>query len=409
MSGVRRTPEILQSSPRMLRGFRLLSRPPHSYIVASITAAVIYAVIFFFMNSRETNHHRHHSRSYWQRLVDVFRSRTPAISVSKASSSISVSDSDANGEDNHDSDGSLDSTLLPPEDSSLPLFVMCVGVAATGKSRWCAEFMAASNAAKSETGVASTTSGGGPSLSAHARVTVLNFVPSLPQQQPHVPPPPSATAAATGNVMDKDAKKPRSPTATASPSSPFRFVRDDSSPHVHVLQQQFTLVSSDDVRRTLTGSINNQFQNDAVWAEISKRVIDSLKSGNNTLLDATNLDTEKRRQFIFNLPPCRLRIKIFHASRSATRSRIAADLKSGVDRAAVPEKVLEIMHRRFPETLLAIQREPWRPFQCGEAGEADSMAAAAAPPSVGRACGRSPPNAQRTPTTPAPPSATAAD
>jgi predicted kinase len=125
---------------------------------------------------------------------------------------------------------------------------------------------------------------------------------------------------------------------------------------------KFTIIHSDEVRAELTGNINDQTQNDLVWATILARVQESLRKGVHTILDATNVDTIRRRTFVNQLPPCRLRLKVFFVKESVAKSRIAKDLKEGKDRSAVPDKVLCFMMKKFKESLIRLPEEGWRTF-----------------------------------------------
>jgi predicted kinase len=124
----------------------------------------------------------------------------------------------------------------------------------------------------------------------------------------------------------------------------------------------FVIVHSDDVRRELTGDINDQSQNDAVWAEVLLRVQAALAAGTHTILDATNVDTIRRRTFVKQLPPCRKRVKMLFVGERVARGRIARDLREGKSRSAVPDKILSAMQKKFSESLLTLPHEGWRPF-----------------------------------------------
>ena len=129
-----------------------------------------------------------------------------------------------------------------------------------------------------------------------------------------------------------------------------------------VVPIKMNIVHSDDVRAEVTGSINDQTQNDAVWAEILSRCQSSLAKGVDTLLDATNVDTIRRRTFVNQLPPCRLRLKTFFINENAARNRIAKDLKDGKERSKVPDKILNGMMKKFKESLKELPCEGWKPF-----------------------------------------------
>jgi predicted kinase len=122
----------------------------------------------------------------------------------------------------------------------------------------------------------------------------------------------------------------------------------------------FSLVSSDDVRRSITGDINDQTQNTAVWRAITERTASSLNAGTNVVLDSTNCETAKRRTLLRALPECRLCLRVFPIHAAVARQRISRDVATGVDRANVPPRAVDQMHRHFNESLTMIRDEGWQ-------------------------------------------------
>jgi predicted kinase len=122
----------------------------------------------------------------------------------------------------------------------------------------------------------------------------------------------------------------------------------------------FTIVSSDEVRKKLCGSINDQTKNSEVWDVVLNQCQGLLSSGRNVILDATNTSTERRRQFIKQLPPCRRFLKTFTINKSIAKARLAKDLERGVERAAVPDSVVDVMYRQFQDSVMAVRDEGWQ-------------------------------------------------
>lgn len=67
-----------------------------------------------------------------------------------------------------------------------------------------------------------------------------------------------------------------------------------------------TVFSSDALREEMFGDINYQGDNQKLFQELHKRVKEHLKSGNNAVYDATNLNSKRRRAFLNELTkiPC---------------------------------------------------------------------------------------------------------
>jgi predicted kinase len=121
----------------------------------------------------------------------------------------------------------------------------------------------------------------------------------------------------------------------------------------------FTIVCSDDLRKQLTGNINDQSRNEEVWEIVINQVTGLLKSRRNVILDATNVRTDLRRSFIRELPPCNKYIKVFHMNKSVAKCRIAKAIAAGEERSSVPDSVMEKMYASFHESLVAINEEGW--------------------------------------------------
>ncbi len=76
-------------------------------------------------------------------------------------------------------------------------------------------------------------------------------------------------------------------------------------------------------------------------------VIHFLNQGYNVILDATNVDSNRRKEFLKDLPPTQLKAKIFNVSPEEALSRINKALESGENRAKTPENIVRIMHEKF--------------------------------------------------------------
>lgn len=122
----------------------------------------------------------------------------------------------------------------------------------------------------------------------------------------------------------------------------------------------FTVVSSDEIRRQLSGHVNDQSRNTEVWEIALNQCQGLLSAGRNVILDATNTQTDKRRQFVKQLPQCRRFLKIFPVNKSIAKARIGRDLERGVDRANVPDAVIDVMFRQFQDSVINVRDEGWR-------------------------------------------------
>lgn len=116
-------------------------------------------------------------------------------------------------------------------------------------------------------------------------------------------------------------------------------------------QKGYIIVSPDSIRLELTGDITNQICNGKAWAIAFQRIQEALINGKNVILDATNVNTFYRRQFLQDLPKCKLQAKVFQVEPAEAYKRIKKDLDLGVVRSDVPESVVYKMHANLLDTL----------------------------------------------------------
>jgi len=107
---------------------------------------------------------------------------------------------------------------------------------------------------------------------------------------------------------------------------------------------KYTVVSPDDIRRELTGSISDQSQNAKVWWLTEETVKKLLEGGQSVILDATMTDSQRRKEFIKELPPSQLKAKVFYVDPEVSKERISKDIEAGKDRANVPPEVVDRMY-----------------------------------------------------------------
>jgi predicted kinase len=102
------------------------------------------------------------------------------------------------------------------------------------------------------------------------------------------------------------------------------------------------VVSSDLLRKEVLGDVNNQDYNSYIWQLITQITIAYLKKGTNVVLDSTNTDIEKRKEFIKEIES-EVDFKkfaiVFKISPEESKRRIAKDILNKINRANVPEVV----------------------------------------------------------------------
>lgn len=114
---------------------------------------------------------------------------------------------------------------------------------------------------------------------------------------------------------------------------------------------KYTVVSPDQIRIQLTGDVSDQSQNDKVWVIARKRVKNYLLRGKNVIFDSTMTDPHARKSFIKQLPPAKLKAKIFYVDPEVSKERIRKDIESGKERANVSPDIIDKMHKELMSTV----------------------------------------------------------
>lgn len=115
------------------------------------------------------------------------------------------------------------------------------------------------------------------------------------------------------------------------------------------------VVSPDEIRVGLTGDINNQSQNEAVFAEAHYQIQKNLSAGNDVYFDATNVS---RRTDIwenlayYKVKPDKMTLIVFDNLAEAMIRNEQRERK-------VPKHAMNRMARNFVSSLQDIGMEPW--------------------------------------------------
>jgi len=112
-------------------------------------------------------------------------------------------------------------------------------------------------------------------------------------------------------------------------------------------QSDLNIVSTDDIRKEITGDVSNISKDKDVWKIAKTRVIQLLNKGKDVVLDATNVDSDKREDFLKGLPKSKLLAKIFNVNPEESKKRIRKDIKDKKNRSNVPPEVIDDMYKKF--------------------------------------------------------------
>jgi predicted kinase len=129
--------------------------------------------------------------------------------------------------------------------------------------------------------------------------------------------------------------------------------------------QGYVVVSPDDIRREILGSVNDQSRGNEIFNIAYQRVIDAINSGKNVIFDATNVGSSDRKRMLDFLKQNVNRdfdayAKIFDADPEVSKERIKKDIEAGVDRSNVPPEVIDRQYQKFIGGLDNIERDGYK-------------------------------------------------
>ena len=128
----------------------------------------------------------------------------------------------------------------------------------------------------------------------------------------------------------------------------------------------YTVVSPDEIRKELTGSIHDQSKNMEVFQLANKRMFEELRKETPVILDATNLNTEYRRKMLNEVldkyPNTQIYYKLLNSNPIISKQRIAKDLEIGKDRSATPDEIIDKQYDSYLQTIQDLKEEPISDF-----------------------------------------------
>jgi len=126
-------------------------------------------------------------------------------------------------------------------------------------------------------------------------------------------------------------------------------------------RNNISIVCPDDIRLEKTKNISDQSKNKEVWETARERIKKSISKGYYTILDATNVDTGRRREMLSMIrsefPGIDTYARIFDADPEVSKQRIKKDLENEVVRSKVPDEVIDKMYKQYLDTLNNINSE----------------------------------------------------
>lgn len=118
----------------------------------------------------------------------------------------------------------------------------------------------------------------------------------------------------------------------------------------------FAIICPDAIRQ-LMGDIQDQSNNAVIWQFAKDRVRSCLERKMSIILDATNVNTTLRRQFLQGLPDCQKKAKVFYVNPEQACLRIKKDIEDKKLRANVPEETIYRMYGEYLYTVRVLSSE----------------------------------------------------
>ena len=141
-------------------------------------------------------------------------------------------------------------------------------------------------------------------------------------------------------------------------SGKSRWIKSQTDPNTVV-------VSPDEIRKELTGSISNQTRNNDVFALAFQRAAQALNAGKNVIFDATNIVSYHRKLMLNNLKqnvdkPFDALAKIFDVDPEVAKQRVKKDVENNVDRSNVPDYAIDKQYRAFINDMNSIELDGYK-------------------------------------------------
>lgn len=127
----------------------------------------------------------------------------------------------------------------------------------------------------------------------------------------------------------------------------------------------FNVISPDNIRREITGSISDQTKNREVFQISYDRIVQSLNNSKSVVFDATNVSSRDRRSVLDHVKQnvtanFDAYAKVFDADPETSKARIRKDIENGVDRSDVPDTAIDRQYQNFTNDLHKIEADGYK-------------------------------------------------
>ena len=130
---------------------------------------------------------------------------------------------------------------------------------------------------------------------------------------------------------------------------------------------QFEIISADEMRIEFTGDINDKSKDKEIYATIKERAIESINNNKSIIIDSTNLQKERRRDFINSIreavPNVIIEYKLMDLNSKLAKQRIKYDLQARVKRSHVSDATIDRHAESYIQMLQDIKEEDIKPYE----------------------------------------------
>jgi len=131
-------------------------------------------------------------------------------------------------------------------------------------------------------------------------------------------------------------------------------------------KDKYTIISPDEMRVEFTGNMDDKSKDKEIYEAVKERTIKAVNSGKQVIIDTTNLQKERRRDFLNAvkkaIPDVSLEYKLLELNPELAKQRIKAQIERGENRANVPDSTIDRHALLYKEMLEDIKEEPLTPF-----------------------------------------------
>ena len=132
-------------------------------------------------------------------------------------------------------------------------------------------------------------------------------------------------------------------------------------------KDKYTVISPDEMRVEFTGNMDDKSKDKEIYEAVKERAIQAVKNGKSVIIDTTNLQKDRRRDFInaINsvLPNTKIEYKLLELNPELAKQRIKAQIQRGENRANVPDSTIDRHALLYKEMLEDIKSENISKFQ----------------------------------------------